>query len=413
MVQTIRLTSQQIRRLQSAEPSSLSARAANKVLINLLLNVDEPILNAAMEETVFAEGEIVFREGDAADACFLIQDGRVAVVIGDIDAPVAVLHREPGEMVGEMALLDEQPRSASILALEETHLLRIKRNDFEHLIEIDPAITKKLLSMLSYRLRNAHTINTANVRRRKNLSTQLSQLTEENEFLQELQRARQETTDLIVHDLRNPLANLYGTLKMLEIVLPPDLLEKHRELMSIAGLAYERMRRLVDSLLDMRGMESGERELELTAVDMCVLVKESVRLASFIVEKRQIQVNMHMPEKQALVLVDEEMLRRVLANLIDNALKHLPEKGVLTLQVQSLEMYLQVSVMDNGPGIPEEDRERIFRPFAQTDKERKQRRGYGLGLTFSYQAIEAHNGRIWVEAGDHGVGSKFVFTLPF
>ncbi|MCA9926628.1 MAG: ATP-binding protein, partial [Anaerolineales bacterium] len=110
--------------------------------------------------------------------------------------------------------------------------------------------------------------------------------------------------------------------------------------------------------------------------------------------------------------VDADMLGRVLANLIDNALKHLLEHGVLTIEVQPFDTFYQISVMDNGVGIEPEDRDRIFLPYAQLADERKRGRGFGLGLAFVSRAVAAHNGRVWVESGDDGVGSKFVFTLP-
>jgi len=407
-----RLSIRQLEKLQASEPFSLSSKSANKMLLNLLLNLEGDVLGAATEKVFFREGDIIFREGELADACFLIQEGQVAVVIGDLEEPAAVLHRGPGEIIGEMALLEEKPRSASVVALNDVHLMRIKRDKFDKLLQIDPVITKNLLSMLSYRLRNAHHLNKTNVQKREYLSDKLSALEERNEILQELERVRQETADLIVHDLRNPLANLYGTLKMLEEVLPEEMLTANKDLLSIAGLAYTRMKRLVDSLLDIRGMESGERELELTAVDLAVFVEESVHLASFLIEKRKIQVTMRMPKRQIIVLIDEGMMGRVMANLIDNALKHLPENGALTLQIEIFDSYYKISVMDNGPGIPEEDRTHMFEPYKQMDSERKRRRGYGLGLTFVSRAVEAHNGRVWIESGDGGVGSKFVFTLP-
>ncbi|MCA9924201.1 MAG: cyclic nucleotide-binding domain-containing protein, partial [Anaerolineales bacterium] len=304
------ISAEQLKIFRHTVPPSLTAKAANKMLFDLLQNGKMKILDAPMEETRFTEGDIIFREGDPADACFLIQEGRVAVIVGDLDAPAAVMHRETGDIIGEMALLEKMPRSASIVALSDVTLLRIERDGFDQLIEVDPVVTRKLLMMLSHRLRSAHSMNITNVEKRLQLLTQLSQLEEENEILLEVQKARQEMVDLIVHDLRNPLANLYGTLKMLEMVLPAELLSDHQDLMSIAGLAYVRMKRLVDSLLDLRGMESGERELVLTAVDLCSLIQESVQLASFTIQKRQIDVCMRFPDERPIVLVDADMLGR-------------------------------------------------------------------------------------------------------
>ena len=407
-----KLTMRMLEKIQDSEPISLSAKSAHKLLLKSLLNVKGDILETPIDDVVYTEGEIIFREGDGADDCFLIKDGRVAVIMGNLDAPMAVLHRGPGEIIGEMALLENQPRSASIIALEDVRMVRIERENFEKLLKIDPDITKNLLSTLSYRLRNAHNLNKTNIRKGIYLSDKLSALEERNEILQEMERVRQETIDLIVHDLRNPLANLFGTLKMFESVLPDEFWSENSELMSIAQLAYQRMRRLVDSLLDMRSMEEGDYELSVTAVNLSNLIRETVAMSSFVIERRKIDVVMQLPPQQVLVFVEEDMIRRVLANLVDNALKHLPEKGKLTIQIEVEEFQVQVNVMDNGVGIPAEERAHIFEPFMQVNGERKRRRGYGLGLTFVSRAIEAHDGRVWVEAGDDDIGSKFAFTLP-
>jgi signal transduction histidine kinase len=412
MNQSSKLKIGQLEKLQVSQPFSLSSKSANKILLNLLLNVKGDILETSTNVVHFNEGDVVFREGDEAEACFLIQNGRVAVVMGDLDAPTAVLHRGPGDIIGEMALLEKRPRSASIVALEAVQMMRIEQDNFDDLLEVDPVVTKNLLSMLSYRLRNAHHLNKSNVQKQSFLSEKLASLEEKNEILEEMERVRQETIDLIVHDLRNPLANLFGVIRIFENTLPDDYLKTHHEVMSIAQRAYSRMARMVDSLLDMRSMESGEYELELTAVKVQEIIEETLQLSSFIIEKRLIQVVTHLPDKPVLVLVEEDMMYRVMANLVDNALKHIPEKGKLTISLDVFESYCQVSVMDNGVGIPPEDRSTIFEPYRQINRSGKRQRGYGLGLTFVSRAVDAHNGRVWVESGDDGIGSKFVFTLP-
>ena len=111
-------------------------------------------------------------------------------------------------------------------------------------------------------------------------------------------------------------------------------------------------------------------------------------------------------------MVDQSLLDRVLTNLIDNAVKHTPLGGLVTVAAEVLKGEMAVSVTDSGPGIPPEERERIFERFTQTTGEKRRRRGFGLGLTFCRLTVLAHGGRIWVESGADGKGSRFVFTLP-
>jgi two-component system clock-associated histidine kinase SasA len=130
-----------------------------------------------------------------------------------------------------------------------------------------------------------------------------------------------------------------------------------------------------------------------------------------VARKRHIQIETHLPES-ILVMADPEKLERVLLNLLDNALKFTPDGGTVTISAQQREEDVLVSLTDSGPGIPEHERQHIFERFAQLPGEKRTRRGYGLGLAYCRLAIEAHGGRIWIEAGENGKGCCFHFTLP-
>jgi signal transduction histidine kinase len=109
---------------------------------------------------------------------------------------------------------------------------------------------------------------------------------------------------------------------------------------------------------------------------------------------------------------DQGKILRVVANLVDNALKYSPSGGQVTLSAEpGQEKMIVVRVRDNGPGVPEEFRQKIFERFSQIPGVRGRRRGTGLGLTFCKLAVEAHSGQIWVESNPTG-GSDFIFTLP-
>lgn len=112
------------------------------------------------------------------------------------------------------------------------------------------------------------------------------------------------------------------------------------------------------------------------------------------------------------VLADRDKIDRVIMNLLDNALKYTPEGGQISVSVtQEREGFVKVSVSDDGPGIPPDERERIFERFAQVANGQSRQRGFGLGLTYCRLAVEGHGGTIWVEPGDGGRGSCFTFTL--
>ena len=383
----------------------------NSPFLRLLLSAGRDQLSNSFTEMTCYPGEIVFREGEPGDSLFLIRAGRVAIVKGNLNSPTILAYRGPGELIGEMALLDNQPRSATVVALGRLSLLSINRQRFEQLLTENPAVGRGIMEMLSAQLRRMSEARSTGELSAKRLSQQINALETERQRLQELQRLRQETTDLIIHDLRNPLSAITVALKMLSIVLPPDVLNANEELLNIAQASAERLSRLVDSLLEVSRMESGEAQFRMAACDLGPMLEEAAR-RSLILARQGVQVQVEVEPGLPPAQADHERLERVLANLVDNALKYTPENGRIRLSARTQADALLVSVIDSGPGVPPADRQRIFDRFTQGSGDTLSRRGFGLGLAYCRLAIERHNGRIWVEPGDGGQGSCFSFTLP-
>jgi CRP-like cAMP-binding protein len=126
--------------------------------IQLLVSADRGQLSQSFSEHHFAAGEVIFHEGAEGDSMFLVWSGRVAIVKGDLESPVILAYRIAGEIFGEMALLENQPRSASIVALEDTRLLELSRSRFEQLLGEQPAISRSIMEVLSARLRHMTTV---------------------------------------------------------------------------------------------------------------------------------------------------------------------------------------------------------------------------------------------------------------
>jgi two-component system clock-associated histidine kinase SasA len=132
-----------------------------------------------------------------------------------------------------------------------------------------------------------------------------------------------------------------------------------------------------------------------------------------IADSAQIVVRLDAPDDLPDIAIDAEKVERVMVNLIDNALRYTPQGGNVTMRIFSSASHQDVQVIDSGPGIPGEFRERIFERFFQIKASARKRgtKGSGLGLTFCRLAVEAHRGRIWVDDGPDG-GAAFHFTLP-
>ncbi len=358
-----------------------------------------------------APGEVVLRENQVGDEMFIIWEGRVAIVKGDFETPIILGYRGPGDIVGEMALLENRARSASVVAVEKTKLLVTDRDGFQQLIHEPPFVGLDLLEMLSARLRASDDDRRAKTVRERSLSNQVSALESEYKHLLDLQRVRQETTDLIVHDLRNPLSAMYVAIQALEISLPNEVRSANHEFLEIANSAYRRLLRLIESMLEVSRMDEGLVELNISEFALRDIVG-TILAGMPNIQKRSTTVNNHVPVDLIPLQADRERIERVLANLLDNAIKHTPAGGHIDIDARRQGDLVYVSVTDSGPGIPEDERQRIFERFSQVAGEKNRRRGFGLGLTYCKLTVETHGGKIWVEPSPEGTGSRFIFTLP-
>lgn len=238
----------------------------------------------------------------------------------------------------------------------------------------------------------------------------LRDITEEHEINQ----ARELLTQTVVHDLKSPMTAITSALVLIEETaaepeVDRDLIEQS---MSIANRAAQRILSLVDALLDIAKMESGQMRLELTEIEPAELLEQVSK--DFLPQARaigvvlQTNVGAHLPPIRA----DMGKIVRVLANLLDNALKFTPTGGQVIISAEQVSrQMLQIQVADNGPGIPAEYREKIFDRFSQVPGQKGRQRGSGLGLTFCRLVVEAHGGNIWVEPNP-AEGSIFAFTIP-
>jgi signal transduction histidine kinase len=181
----------------------------------------------------------------------------------------------------------------------------------------------------------------------------------------------------------------------------------------IASRSTERVLSLIESLLDISQLESGTMDLNLAATDLQKITEETITELLPLANEDEIEMIHDFPLTFPHLEIDQNLIRRVLNNLLDNALKFTPAGGQVKVTAKADDSdFVTVQVIDNGPGVPIEYREKVFTRFTQVPSTPGRRRGTGLGLTFCQLAVEAHGGRIWTETGEDGVGAVFSFTLP-
>lgn len=396
---------------QKEHANSETRSALDSPFLRLLSSIERSQLDQLLTEQRCIPGEVILREGEPGDALFVIWSGTAVAFMGSPDTPTILGYRSAGEIIGEMALLERQPRSASVVALTDLRLLKIHQENFHNLLKKEPSLGLSIMEVLSARLRDSDQERSLGKSSERRLISQVSELQTEKEQLLELQRLRQETSDLIIHDLRNPLGAISLSLNMLDVVLPVEILDENRQIIDIARNSCDRMMRLVDSLLDVSRMESGESQFHFAPLDLTNLF-QGVANNALAARNRNIRLVIDLPDSLPPLSGDRDKLERVLNNLLDNATKYTPDQGQITLSAQAEAEDVIISVTDTGPGIPEDQRQRIFERFTQVSGDLRARRGFGLGLAYCRLAVEAHGGHIWVEPGKDNIGSRFAFTLP-
>jgi signal transduction histidine kinase len=191
------------------------------------------------------------------------------------------------------------------------------------------------------------------------------------------------------------------------VISDDDVLES---LFAIAMRSTERIQRLTDSLLDINRLEAGQPIGDRQLVAPTGLVNDAIDAVISIAKGKEIEIDIELPDQLPSIDVDEDMIRRVIINLLENAIKFSPAQGKIWIGLRQVEESVRFWVKDNGPGIPEQYREQIFDKFTSLNS-MDGRRGFGLGLAFCRLAVRGHGGRIWVESNS-GSGANFIFELP-
>jgi len=226
----------------------------------------------------------------------------------------------------------------------------------------------------------------------------------------ELDQLRDDLLSMIYHDLRSPLGNVLSSLDVLESIDSFDHDPTIQSLFEIAVRSTKRIERLTNSLLDINRLEAGQPVTNTTPTKAKNLIDVSVEAVLPIANNKEQDIYIRIQENIPEAEVDENMIQRVLINLLENAVKYTPQESSITVGAAQSGQEICFWVEDTGPGIPPEKRPTIFDKYTRLHG-RGGPKGIGLGLAYCRLAVEGHSGRIWVDEAAHG-GSRFAFTLP-
>jgi signal transduction histidine kinase/DNA-binding response OmpR family regulator len=226
---------------------------------------------------------------------------------------------------------------------------------------------------------------------------------------QQATRARDDLLAIVAHDLRNPLNTIFmSTELLLELESLLAMPVEHRHIATIRRSA-EKMNGLIEDLMDVKRMETGQLAVEPRPVRVAHIIREAVELLRPVADAHAQTIAEEIADDVPRVLADSGRIQQVLSNLVGNALKFTPPGGRVVVAACSVQDEVRVAIRDTGQGIPADQLPHIFGRFWQG--QRSDRRGIGLGLAIAKGIIDAHGGRIWVESRE-GEGASFYFTLP-
>lgn len=379
-----------------------SAPAANAPLI--LVADDVP----ANVELLFDQLHVLgFRSIAAADgpsalqACF---DSKPDLCILDVSMPAGDLGCEDRSTGFEVCRrIKRDPRTKNIPVIFVTAL-----NDTTDRVKAIEAGGDDFLTKPHNRL-----VLGARVRSLLKLKAATDALEESLRKQRELQKMRDDLMKMIVHDLKTPLTSILATIEMLLDNDFGTLRAEQRKALGDAEGKSEDLLTLINDVLEVSRIEEAELTLDLQPIAPAALIHEVEHEWQARFKQEKADVSVEVTDDAPVFEADKALLKRVLNNLIGNAITHSAQAVKLQLKARRDGEGVLFTVEDNGPGIPPQYHEVIFRKFERGKTQGVPRtRSSGLGLAFCKLVVDAHGGRIWVQSQGEGQGSAFHFTLP-
>lgn len=351
----------------------------------------------------FDPDTIVCQEGAMEYTLYVILDGWVEISKHlEGDTPRILHHQGPGEFFGEMALIHDQPRTATVRTLQKCVLLEMGKEEFNGLLDRNPTVALTVMRKVTSRLRDSDRMAIADLRQ-KNL-----ELLSAYESLEEEQRLRSEFLTTVAHELRTPLTTVKGYLQLLKSgAIQADKTQ------GVAGT----ISRNVDTIVDLVNNILFLQELELITpefepVELDQVVSQVIDGVGRKARDCNLSLKVHIAPALPQVHGDERGLGQAVGALLDNAIKFSPEGGDIEVSVTRQNGSIHIEIADPGVGLPEGQPDDLFERFHRTDAIGGYLfGGVGLGLPIARHVVELHGGRIWAERRPEG-GSKFTVALP-
>ena len=358
-------------------------------------------------------GEKIFLENTVAESLYIIVNGTVDVLKKSLDSAVNeefLIERGSGDFFGEMSIMDDLPRSATIRAKSETvKVLILKKEDFIQMCQTYTCLAYAVAKRISATVREAnYRYVTILEERNRVLEKAYTQLKNTQEELLNAERlsAIGKFASIIIHDIKNPLTNIRAYAELLE-----------RKLGKIDGIdefffrgtstIINEVDRLVAMTTELLDFSKGDSNLDKEEVDFYEYLQTIAESMQGRAEKNNIQIKFEPVKEKIFLFIDKQKMQRVFSNLVNNAIEAIGENGLINITLENKDDgFVLWKIKDSGCGIPQKIASRIFEPFVSGKSN-----GTGLGMSIVKSFVEKHGGSISVES-NVGEGTEMIIFLP-
>ena len=350
----------------------------------------------------YAPGTALCRENASEDTFYIILEGEAEVTKVINQTEVRLLKNlRSGDFFGEMALIHNAPRAATVTAKTRLVALELNKEAFDRVLKNSSTIAMTMVREISDRLRTNDEMAVEDLRLRA------SELAQAYQQLAEQELKRREFLTNIAHELRTPLMAAGGFLQTLQKNMVPP--KKVDETIDTIARNVQKITTLVNDILFLQEMDLVLPDF--APVNLADLAKNVIKDYKHKAKQQKIKLNLDAMRNLPIVSGDEESLSRALGCLVDNAIKFSPQGGDVNIRLRAQDGLATISVQDHGIGIPEERQQHIFDRFHHLEKgENALFDGIGIGLSIARQVIKQHEGELEVQSQEN-VGSTFTIRL--
>lgn len=368
--------------------------------------------------TAYPANFVLCHEGADEDVLYIVADGNVVISKKMLDETGDRILRVAGrgDLVGEMALIQNAPRAATVRTLTECSMLEMEKKDFELILSQSPRIAIDIIRITLDRMRaNDHMA--------------IAELQRTNNVLRQLDRNKLEFIQVAAHELRTPLTVLNGYVKMLRSF--PDVRSNSALNEVIDGIikGSERMHEIVNLMLDITRIDTETLKVVPETIQLPEIIHEVVNGFTNAAQERNIEIRVEPDANTPSIHGDPSLIQKALQHLVVNAIKYTPDSGSVTIRTRPVMIDdevpgIEISVKDTGIGLDPQHHELVFEKFYQvgnvsihsSGKTTFKGGGPGLGLAIVRGVARAHGGKVWVESAGHDEstfpGSTFYLQLP-